>query len=107
MSIVTLDEMKVHLLIDDPGDEAAQAETDMKLASFIAQAEAAAEDFCKSKFTSDCGCERVPEPVRLAVMLFVSHLYEYRDNHDKQAYIAMRMAFESLLWPHRDVANLF
>lgn len=105
MSIVSLDEMRIHLLIDPSDDEVANKDTDEKIISFIAQAQAAAEDFCKCKFPAEG--EEVPEPVRLAVMLLASHYYEFRDNYDKQTYISTRMAFESLLWPHRDVTKLF
>jgi hypothetical protein len=45
--------------------------------------------------------------VRLAVLLMVSHYYENRDNPDKQVYITMRMAFENLLYPHRDAGMMF
>lgn len=105
MSIVSLDEMKTHMLLDSVEDEDAQREIDEKIISFIAQAQAAAEDFCKCEFSSGDGS--VPEPVRLAVMLLVSHFYEFRDNYDKQAYISTRMAFDALLWPYRDVTKLF
>jgi hypothetical protein len=37
----------------------------------------------------------------------VSHYYENRDNPDKQVYITMRMAFENLLYPHRDIDQMF
>lgn len=38
-------------------------------------------------------------PVRLAVLLMIGHYFENRDNPDKQVYLAMRMAFENLLYP--------
>jgi hypothetical protein len=37
----------------------------------------------------------------------VSHYYENRDNPDKQVYITMRMAFENLLYPHRNAELMF
>ena len=48
-----------------------------------------------------------PQAVRLAVLLLVSHYYENRDNPDKQVYVTMRMAFENLLYPHRDPEKMF
>ena len=37
----------------------------------------------------------------------VSHYYENRDNPDKQTYLTMRMAFENLLYPHRNMDLMF
>ena len=51
--------------------------------------------------------EPAPEPVRLAVLLMVSHYYENRDNPDKQVYVTMRIAFENLLYPYRDPTKMF
>ena len=68
----------------------------------IAQAQAAAEDFCRVSFEED-----VPEPVRLACLLFVSYHYENRDIPDMTTYKSMRMAFEHLLYPHRDPTQMF
>ena len=93
--IVTVDEMKTHLRIEDD-DEA------MYLESLIAQAQAVAEDFCRTQFS-----EAAPEPVRLAVLLFVSHYYENRDNPDRAVYGTMRIAFENLLYPYRDPDKMF
>jgi uncharacterized phage protein (predicted DNA packaging) len=93
--VVTVPEVKAHLRIQND-------EEDEYLASLIEQAQAAAEDFCRVGFT-----DIVPPAVRLAVLLMVSHYYENRDNPDKQVYLAMRMAFENLLYPHRDVAKFF
>ena len=66
------------------------------------EAQAAAEDFCRVSFEED-----VPEPVRLACLLFVSYHYENRDIPDMTTYKSMRMAFEHLLYPHRDPAQMF
>ena len=49
----------------------------------------------------------MPEPVRLAVLLFVSHYYENRDNPDRAVYGTMRIAFENLLYPYRDPDKMF
>ena len=88
--IVTVDEVKTHLRIEDDDE-------DMYLESLIAQAQAVAEDFCRTQFS-----EAAPEPVRLAVLLFVSHYYENRDNPDRAVYGTMRIALENLLYPYRD-----
>ena len=93
--IVTVDEMKTPLRIEDDDE-------DMYLESLIAQAQAVAEDFCRTQFS-----EAAPEPVRLAVLLFVSHYYENRDNPDRAVYGTMRIAFENLLYPYRDPDKFF
>ena len=93
--IVTVPEAKAHLRIQYHDEDA-------YLSSLIAQVQAAAEDFCRVSFM-----ESAPEPVRLAVLLMVSHYHENRDNPDKQVYLAMRLAFENLLYPYRDVDKFF
>ena len=93
--VVSVDEVKNHLRIQHDDENS-------YLESLIVQAQAAAEDFCRVTFDSNA-----PETVRLAVMLMVSHFYENRDNPDKQVYLTMRMAFENLLYPHRDVNQMF
>ena len=93
--IVTVDEVKTHLRIEDDDE-------DMYLESLIAQAQAVAEDFCRTQFS-----EAAPDPVRLAVLLFVSHYYENRDNPDRAVYGTMRIAFENLLYPYRDPDKMF
>ena len=93
--ILTLDEVKSHLRIQ-------HNEEDELIESLIAQAQAAAEDFCRVEFGDDA-----PEPVRLAVLLMVSHYYENRDSPDRQIYLTMRTAFENLLYPHRDIDKMF
>ena len=93
--ILTVAEVKTHLRIED-NDE------DTYLGTLIAQAQAAAEDFCRVNFTDDA-----PGPVRLAVMLMVSHYYENRDNPDRAVYGTMRIAFENLLYPYRDPDKMF
>ena len=92
--IVSLDHLKQHLRIQ-------QDDEDDLLMSLIMQAQAAAEDFCLTAFPNDA-----PEPVRLAVILMASHYYEHRDASDRFAIRAMRMAFDSLLWPYRDISRL-
>lgn len=93
--IVTEDEVKIHLRIQHD-------EEDEYISSLIAQAQAAAEDYCRVQFS-----DPAPEPVRLAVLLMVSHFYENRDNPDRQVYLTMRMAFQNLLYPYRDPAKMF
>lgn len=93
--IVTVDEVKVHLHIQHD-------EEDGYIDSLIAQAQAAAEDYCRMQFS-----EPAPEPVRLAVLLMVSYFYENRDNPDRQVYMTMRMAFQNLLYPYRDPTKMF
>lgn len=93
--IVTLDEVKTHLRIQHD-------EEDEYLEGLIVQAQAAAENFCYVSFEGDA-----PEPVRLAVLLFVGFYYENRDIPDMTTFKAMRMAFENLLYPYRDVSQMF
>jgi len=93
--VVSVDEVKNHLRIQHDDENS-------YLESLVVQAQAAAEDFCRVTFDNNA-----PETVRLAVMLMVSHFYENRDNPDKQVYLTMRMAFENLLYPHRDVNQMF
>lgn len=93
--IITVDEVKTHLRIEDDAE-------DSFLEGLIAQAQAVAEDFCRTEFT-----EPAPEPVRLALRLFVSHYYENRDNPDRTIYGTMRIAFENLLYPYRDPDKFF
>lgn len=94
--IVTVEEMKAQLKVeyDDEDD---------LIESLIRKAQAAAEDFCRVEFGED----NAPEPVRLAIMLLVGYYFQNRDVSDKQVWIANKMAFESLLYPHRDVSKMF
>ena len=93
--ILTIEEVKAHLRIQHD-------EEDDLIEGFIAQAQAVAEDYCRVQFE-----DTAPEPVRLAVLLMVSHYYEHRDNPDRQVYMTMRIAFENLLYPYRDPAKMF
>ncbi len=93
--VVSVDEVKSHLRIDHDDE-------DGYLEGLIAQAQAVAEDYCRVSFPDEA-----PEPVRLAVLLMISHYYENRDNPDKQVYVTMRIAFENLLYPYRDVDKMF
>ena len=93
---VTVCEVKTHLRIEDD-------EEDAYIETLISQAQAAAEDFCRVSFEDGSA----PEPVRLAVILMVSHYYEYRDGNDHVAYRTMREAFENLLYPYRDPERMF
>ena len=93
--ILTTEEVKQHLRIEEEDEDA-------YIESLILQAKAAAEDFCRTEFGDEA-----PHPVRLAVLLMVSHYYENRDNPDRTVYSTMRMAFENLLYPYRDLDKLF
>ena len=94
--ILTVDEVKAHLRIEDDDEDA-------YLESLIRQGQAVAEDYCRVSFETDT----VAQPVRLAVLLFVSHYYENRDNPDRAVYGTMRIAFENLLYPYRDPDKMF
>ena len=93
--IVTLDEVKAHLRIDQNAEDA-------YLESLIRQAQAVAEDYCRVPFSDEA-----PEPVRLAVLLFVSFYYENRDVPDRTTYGTMMLAFHNLLYPYRDPEKMF
>ena len=94
--LITLSEAKTHLRIEHD-------EEDEYLTGLIRQAQAAAEDYCRVTFTD----EDPPEPVRLALLLFVGFHYENRDIPDMTTYKAMRMAFDALLYPYRDPEKMF
>ena len=102
--LVTVDEVKTHLRIQ-------HNEEDDYLAGLIAQAQTAAEDYCRVQFEQEPDEEgnvpEIPEPVRLAVMLMASFYYENRDIPDMTTYKAMRVAFDSLLYPYRDPEKMF
>lgn len=93
--LVTLEEFKTHLRLE--GDT-----EDGYLMSLLATAKAVVEDHCKAPFD-----EKPPEPVRLAALLFASHLYTYRESSDPDAYATMMQAFRALLSPHRIAEKLF
>lgn len=95
--ILTVDEVKAHLRIEHD-------EEDELIESLINKAQAAAEDYCRESFDDP---DTVPEPVKLAVLLMVSHYYEDRDNSDMTIYHTMREAFENLLYPHRLPEKMF
>ena len=93
--IVSVDELKAHLRVQD-------SEEDSLMESLILQAQAAANDYCRTEYDAEA-----PEPVRLAVLLMASHFYENRDNSDKAAFVTMQMAFHALLYPHRVIEDMF
>ena len=93
--VVTVAEAKAHLRLESD-------EEDAFIESLIEQAQAVAEDYCRVTFESPA-----PEPVRLAVLLMVAHYYENRDTPERQIYVTLRMAFENLLYPYRDVTRMF
>ena len=87
---VTVSEIKTHLRIEHDAE-------DSYLSTLIAAATAAAEDFCRRSFQDE-----MPEPVRLAIYLYVGFMYTYRESAGQDAYRSMKQAFDALLWPHRD-----
>ncbi len=93
--VASVSALKEHLRIQHD-------EEDRYLESLLDQAQAAAEDFCRVTFDVEA-----PTPVHLAILLMAGYYYENRDMPDKQSYIGMRMAFENLLYPHRDPAQMF
>ena len=93
--VVSVAEAKAHLRLESD-------EEDAFIESLIEQAQAVAEDYCRVTFESPA-----PEPVQLAVLLMVAHYYENRDTPERQIYVTLRMAFESLLYPYRDVTKMF
>ena len=93
--IVSVDELKSHLRIQHD-------EEDSLMESLLLQAQAAANDFCRTEYDTEAS-----EPVRLAVLLMASHFYENRDNSDKAAFMTMQMAFHALLYPHRVIEDMF
>ena len=101
--ILSVDEVKEHLRIEDDDE-------DEYIAGLIRQAQAAAEEFCSVSFDAfdiEEGNPMAPEPVRLAVLLMVSHYFENRDNPERAVYGTMRIAFENLLYPYRDPDKMF
>ena len=93
--IVSVEELKAHLRIQQDAE-------DKLLENLLMQAQAAANDFCRTDFDTDA-----PEPVRLAVLLMASHFYEYRDASDCSAYLTMMNAFHALLYPYRKIEDMF
>lgn len=89
--IVSTEELKTHLRIQQDAE-------DNLLESLLTQAQAAANDFCRTDFDA-----AAPEPVRLAVLLMASHFYECRDASDRSAYLTMMNAFHALLYTLCDV----
>ena len=93
--IVSVDELKAHLRVQ-------HTEEDTLMESLLLQAQAAANDYCRTDYDAEA-----PEPVRLAVLLMASHFYENRDNSDKAACATMQIAFHALLYPHRKIEDMF
>ena len=93
--IVSVDELKSRLRIQHDQENSL-------LESLIMQAQAAANDYCRTEYDAEA-----PEPVRLAVLLMASHFFENRDNSDKAAFVTMQMAFHALLYPYRVIEEMF
>lgn len=104
MAIVTVAEMRMHMHLEVYAEATEiDEQEDQYIANLIDMVQKTAEDFCGRTFADN----DVPWPVRLAVMLMVSHYYEFRDNYDNPSYKAAKSAFEDLLWPYRTVDVLF
>ena len=71
--------------------------------SLLAQAEAAAEDWCRTTFIE----YDAPGPVKLAIMLYAGYHYEHRSGIDEKSWNAMHKAFTSLLAPYSDPEKEF
>jgi len=97
MAYVKVEEAKAYLRIE-------YDEEDELIKSLIKKAEAAADSYCRVEFAE---MDEIPEAAKHAVLLYVGHYYENRENADRESYNAMRAAFENLLYPHRDPACMF
>lgn len=94
--LVTLDLMKTHLKIETEEDE------DF-VETLISEVSQAARDFCRTEFDTDS----VPSPVSLGIRLKVAFFYENRDIPDRQSYLATDLAWQALLYPYRELDNMF
>lgn len=94
--LVTLDLMKEHLKIETEEDEEF-------VETLISEVSQAARDFCWTEFDEDS----VPEPVSLGIRLKVAFFYENRDISDRPAYLATDLAWKALLYPYKDLDNMF
>lgn len=104
MAIVTVSEMRMHMHLEVYAEATEiDEQEDRYISSLIDMVQKTAEDFCGREFADN----DAPGPVRLAVMLLVSHYYEFRDNYDNPSYKAAISAFKDLLWPYRTVDVLF
>lgn len=113
--ILTVDDVVAHLRLDeDTLDETEIAYITNK----IQEAQEAAEEYCRTSFEpiaeekdEDGNVIKEgytpPKAVRLAVLLLVSHFYEFRDGNDNVAYNTTMRAFKNLLYPHRDPEQMF
>lgn len=102
--IVTVAELKAHLRIEHD-------EEDDYLKKLITKVEAEAEDYCRVTFdpyyNEDGEEDDPPEAVRQAVLLMAGFYYENRDIPDMTTYKAVRLAFDHLLYPHRNAEKMF
>lgn len=93
--LVSVADVKTHLRIEG-NDE------DTHLECLLLAAQDAAANFCLTDFSG-----KLPDTVRLAILLYVGHFHTYRESGDGSAHAAMLSAFHSLLWPYRNAKNLF
>ena len=102
--VVSLEEAKAHLRVQHD-------EEDALIEGMIAQAQTAAEDFCRVSFepflNDDGEAVEAPGPVKLAILLMVGYFYEHREAEDGAGFRTMRRAFMTLLYPYRDLNRMF
>lgn len=88
--MITLDEAKTHLRVDQDDDDAA-------ITSMITTAIAQVENYTGATFSTDA-----PAPVKSAALLLVGDLYEHREAQTERA-MYQNNAFFQLLNPYRDM----
>lgn len=105
MAIVTLAEFKEYQRIEHD-------EEDYLIERLLAQAQAAAENWCRRTFEETDSAEETEneenmEPVRMAVTMYAGYQYEHRSEPDEKGYKAMYRAFTDLLAPYSDPEKEF
>lgn len=96
MAMVSVADFKEYQHIDHDHE-------DKLLEGLIAQAQTAAENWCRATFSE----EDAPGPVILAVKMYAGYHYEHRSAPDEKSYAAMRKAFCDLLSPYCDPEKEF
>ncbi|MFT4174081.1 MAG: head-tail connector protein [Rhodocyclaceae bacterium] len=89
--MVTLEEAKLHLHVDDDGE-------DDGILQMIEAATAAVADYLGSEIP-----DPMPAPVRAAVLLQIGDLFANRERQGEASYYQNR-TYERLLNPYRDMA---
>lgn len=93
--IITAEDVRMFLHIQGDTDDAL-------IGRLIDKAQRAAEEYCRTRFSEDAS-----EAVKCAALLMVRYDFENRDRMDHQTYNKMRGAFESLLYPYRNIEGSF